>query len=152
MKELELKGLSEQDTARIGEKLGEGLFPGAFIALYGGLGAGKTTLTRSIALSLGIRGILSPTFTIVREYAGRIPLFHFDAYRLGDADELYAIGFDDYLSRPAVIIMEWCENVPGALPSERLELHITGSGAEARTFTFIPYGKKYQELLENIKC
>ena len=87
MKELELKGLSEQDTARIGEKLGEGLFPGAFIALYGGLGAGKTTLTRSIAAALGIRGILSPTFTIVREYAGRIPLFHFDAYRLGDADE-----------------------------------------------------------------
>ena len=68
MKELELKGLSEQDTARIGEKLGEGLFPGAFIALYGGLGAGKTTLTRSIAAVLGIRGILSPTFTIVREY------------------------------------------------------------------------------------
>ena len=98
MKELELKGLSEQDTARIGEKLGEGLFPGAFIALYGGNGAGKTTLTRSIAAAFGIRGILSPTFTIVREYAGRIPLFHFDAYRLGDADELYAIGFDEYMN------------------------------------------------------
>ena len=132
--ELTLENISEQDTARIGKSIAPLLFPRAFIALFGDLGSGKTT------------------FTIVREHGGRLSLLHFDAYRLSSEDELYAIGFDDYLSRPAVIIMEWCENVPGALPSERLELHITGSGAEARTFTFIPYGKKYQELLENIKC
>ena len=141
MKELELKGLSEQDTARIGEKLGEGLFPGAFIALYGGLGAGKTTLTRSIAAALGIRGILSPTFTIVREYAGRIPLFHFDAYRLGDADELYAIGFDEYMARGGAIIMEWCENV---------EVHIQGSGEEPRSMRIAASGAAHERLTEGL--
>ena len=128
MKELELKGLSEQDTARIGEKLGEGLFPGAFIALYGGLGAGKTTLTRSIAAALGIRGILSPTFTIVREYAGRIPLFHFDAYRL----------------------MEWCENVEDALPCDRLEIHIQGSGEEPRSMRIAASGAAHEKLMEGL--
>lgn len=150
MKELELKGLSEQDTARIGEKLGEGLFPGAFIALYGGLGAGKTTLTRSIAAALGIRGILSPTFTIVREYAGRIPLFHFDAYRLGDADELYAIGFDEYMARGGAIIMEWCENVEDALPCDRLEIHIQGSGEEPRSMRIAASGAAHEKLMEGL--
>lgn len=150
MKELELKGLSEQDTARIGEKLGEGLFPGAFIALYGGLGAGKTTLTRSIAAALGIRGILSPTFTIVREYAGRIPLFHFDAYRLGDADELYAIGFDEYMARGGAIIMEWCENVEDALPCDRLEIHIQGSGEEPRSMRIAASGAAHEMLMEGL--
>ena len=150
--ELTLENISEQDTTRIGKSMAPLLFPGAFIALFGDLGSGKTTFTKAVAEGLGINNIQSPTFTIVREHCGRLPLLHFDAYRLSSEDELYAIGFDDYLSRPSVIIMEWCENVPGALPSERLELHITGSGAEARTFTFIPYGKKYQDLLENIKC
>ncbi len=150
--ELTLKNISERDTARIGHAIAPLLFPGAFIALFGDLGAGKTTFTRAVAEGLGIDGIQSPTFTIVREHDGRLPLLHFDAYRLGGEDELYAIGYDDYLSRPAAIIMEWCENVPGALPLERLELHIAGSGAELRTLTFIPYGKKYQELLENMKC
>lgn len=150
MKELVLDALTEQDTARIGKRLGEGLFSGAFIALYGGLGAGKTTLTRSIALSLGIRGILSPTFTIVREYAGRIPLFHFDAYRLGDADELYAIGFDEYISRGGAIIMEWCENVADALPRERLEIHIQGSGDEPRCMRMAAFGAAHERLTEGL--
>ena len=131
--ELTLENISEQDTARIGKSMAPLLFPGAFIALFGDLGSGKTTFTKAVAEGLGIDNIQSPTFTIVREHGGRLSLLHFDAYRLSSEDELYAIGFDDYLSRPAVIIMEWCENVPGALPSERLELHITGSGAEART-------------------
>ena len=125
---------------------------GEIVSIVGASGAGKTTFTKAVAEGLGIDNIQSPTFTIVREHGGRLSLLHFDAYRLSSEDDLYAIGFDDYLSRPSVIIMEWCENVPGALPSERLELHITGSGAEPRTLTFIPYGKKYQDLLENIKC
>lgn len=150
--ELTLENISEQDTARIGKSMASLLFPGAFIALFGDLGAGKTTFTKAVAEGLGIDNIQSPTFTIVREHDGKLPLLHFDAYRLDGEDELYAIGFDDYLARPAVIIMEWCENVPGALPGERLELHITGSGAEPRTLTFIPYGKKYQKLMENVKC
>lgn len=151
MDTLELYPLDEQATAALGAKLGAELFPGAFIALYGGLGAGKTTLTRSIAAALGINGILSPTFTIVREYLGRIPLFHFDAYRLGCADELYAIGFDDYYSRGGAIIMEWCENVEDILPAARLDIRIEGSGGEPRTMRIKAYGQQHQKLLEAIK-
>ena len=111
--ELTLENISEQDTARIGKSMAPLLFPGAFIALFGDLGSGKTTFTKAVAEGLGIDNIQSPTFTIVREHGGRLSLLHFDAYRLSSEDELYAIGFDDYLSRPAVIIMEWCENVRG---------------------------------------
>ena len=103
--ELTLENISEQDTARIGKSIAPLLFPGAFIALFGDLGSGKTTFTKAVAEGLGIDNIQSPTFTIVREHGGRLSLLHFDAYRLSSEDELYAIGFDDYLSRPAVIIM-----------------------------------------------
>ena len=150
--ELTLNNVNEQQLEEIAGSIAAGLFPGAFIALFGDLGAGKTAFTRYAAKALGIDDIQSPTFTIVREHDGSIPLFHFDCYRLEDEEELYAIGFDDYLARGGAIIMEWCERVPYALPNERLELHIEGSGAMPRTLRFVPVGKKYQTLLENIKC
>ena len=143
---------SEDDMTLLGRKLGEGLFPHAFIAFFGGLGAGKTTMTKGIAQALGITGILSPTFTIVRHHEGKLALDHFDAYRIEDADELYAVGYDDYLSGPGVIIMEWCENVPHALPSQRLEIHIEGSGEDPRNVKFIAFGEEYDKLLEAVKC
>lgn len=149
-KELILSDMTEKGTAMLGERIGRALFKGAFIALYGGLGAGKTTLTRSVAAALGISGIISPTFTIVREYRGRLPLFHFDAYRLGSADELNDIGFDDYVAQNGVIMMEWCENVKDALPDKRLEIHISGSGAEPRRIRIAAYGAEYERLLEAI--
>lgn len=136
---------------KLGERLGERLFPRAFIAFFGGLGAGKTTMTKGIAKALGITDILSPTFTIVRRHEGRLALDHFDAYRIEDEDELYAIGYDDYLNGDSVIIMEWCENVPDALPDERLEIHIEGSGQDPRSIMFIPFGKKYEDLLKEIQ-
>jgi len=144
--------LTEEKTAQLALSVSQGLFPNAFIAMFGDLGAGKTTFTKALAKNLGIEDIQSPTFTIVREHSGKLPLFHFDAYRLADESELYAIGFEDYLARNGVVVMEWCENVPYALPSERLEIHLVGSGMEERTATLIPYGKKYSELLENVSC
>lgn len=152
MNELELKIKSEEDMRSLGERIGEKLFPGAFIAFFGGLGAGKTTMTKGIAKALGIDGILSPTFTIVRHHEGRLPLDHFDAYRIEDPDELTAVGYDDYLAGDSVIIMEWCENVPDSLPEERLEIHIEGSGNDLRTVRLIPFGEKYSALPEDIKC
>lgn len=152
MKRLDLSGMSEAGTEALGARLADSLFPGAFIALYGDLGAGKTTLARAVAKRLGIAHLTSPTFTIVREYAGRLPLFHFDAYRLSSADELYDIGYDDYVARRGIIMMEWCENVADALPSERLEIHITGSGDVPRNIELEAHGIIYEALLEGIKC
>ena len=108
---------SEGETEALGVRLAEALAPGAVIAFTGGLGAGKTAFTRGLARGLGIADrVASPTFTIVNEYeGGRLPLFHFDMYRLGSADELFDIGWEDYLARGGVCAVEWSENVAGAL-------------------------------------
>lgn len=148
---LELNIGSEYEMRELGRRIGERLFPGAFIALYGGLGAGKTTLTKGIAAALDIAGILSPTFTIVRHHEGKLPLDHFDAYRIEDTDELYAIGFEDYLMGDGVIVMEWCENVPDALPENRLEINIAGSGEDARRVILTAHGESYAELLKELR-
>ena len=145
-----LKDLDEAAVCAVAKRIAKGLFSGAFVALFGDLGAGKTTFTRALAAQLGIFDVQSPTFTIVREHEGALPLFHFDAYRLADADELYAIGFDDYLARDGAIVMEWCENVPEALPKERLEIHISGSGTEARTLRMKAAGERYARILEEL--
>ena len=108
---------SEAETEALGEQLGSRLSPGAVVAYRGGLGMGKTAFTRGLARGLGCRGrVTSPTFTIVNEYeGGRLPLFHFDMYRLGSADELYDIGWEDYLARGGVCAVEWSEIVRDAL-------------------------------------
>lgn len=153
MESLIYNNLNEADTERLGEKLSKLLFPGAFLALYGDLGAGKTAFTRALAKGLGISGVVSPTFTIVHEYeAGGLKLFHFDAYRLSGADELYNIGFDDYLSQNGVVAMEWCENVADALPEERLEIRISGSGGEKREIAFTPRGARHTAMTEELKA
>ena len=141
---------TEEAMLKLGKRIGERLFPYSFVALFGGLGAGKTTITKGIAEALGIDGILSPTFTIVRSHSGALPLNHFDAYRIEDADELYAVGYDDYMSEGGVIVMEWCENVPEALPPERLEIHIKGSGNEPRRVELIGIGREYSDIVKEI--
>ena len=108
---------SADETQALGIKLAKRLQPGDVIAYFGDLGAGKTALTRGIAQGLGITDIVtSPTYTIVNEYlTGRLPLFHFDMYRLGSSDELFDIGWEDYLTRGGVCAVEWSENVVDAL-------------------------------------
>ena len=98
--------IDEQMTKYIGEKLGKVLKPNDVLALTGDLGAGKTMMTQSIARGMGIEDyITSPTFTIVQEYEGKLPLFHFDVYRIADEEEMYYIGFDEYLARGGVCII-----------------------------------------------
>ena len=108
---------SPEQTEFLGEKLGQKLRGGEIVAYFGGLGAGKTAFTRGLARGLGISmRVTSPTYTIVNEYeGGRLPLFHFDMYRLPDADALFDIGWEDYLLRGGVCAVEWSENVPEAL-------------------------------------
>ena len=107
---------STQETEAIGEELAQKLRGGDVLAFTGSLGMGKTAFTRGLARGLGCRGrVTSPTFTIVNEYEGRTPLFHFDMYRLGSSDELFDIGWEDYLARGGVCAVEWSENVEDAL-------------------------------------
>lgn len=107
-----------EETEALGEQLAACLKPGDVIAYLGDLGAGKTAFTRGLARGLGCTGrVTSPTFTIVNEYEGMIPLFHFDMYRLGDADELFDIGWDDYLARGGVCAVEWSERVRSEIPA-----------------------------------
>lgn len=108
---------SADETQALGKKLAESLRPGDVIAYFGDLGAGKTAFTRGIADGLGVsEQVTSPTYTIVNEYlSGRLPLFHFDMYRLGSSDELFDIGWEDYLARGGVCAVEWSENVEDAL-------------------------------------
>ena len=108
---------SPEETELLGQRLGKTLSGGEIIAYQGGLGAGKTAFTRGLARGLGISmRVTSPTYTIVNEYTGgRLPLFHFDMYRLGSAEELFDIGWEDYLARDGVCAVEWSENVQEAM-------------------------------------
>ena len=108
---------SPSETEAVGAALAQVLQPGTVIAYRGDLGAGKTAFTRGLARGLGVTDrVPSPTYTIVNEYlGGRMPLFHFDMYRLGSEDELFDIGWDDYLERGGVCAVEWSENVWGAM-------------------------------------
>jgi len=142
---------SEAEMLSLGRCLALHLTPGTFIALFGDLGAGKTALSRGIGEGLGTYDISSPTFTIVHEHNTSPLLFHFDAYRLDTSDELYDIGFDDYISQNGIILMEWPERVPDALPKQRLDITIRGSGMQERIVTFTPYGESYQSILDHMR-
>ncbi|MDR2589761.1 MAG: tRNA (adenosine(37)-N6)-threonylcarbamoyltransferase complex ATPase subunit type 1 TsaE [Oscillospiraceae bacterium] len=124
---------NENETISEGEKLGRSLKPNTIVALYGNLGSGKTTFTRGLAKGLGITmNVSSPTFTIVNEYHGKIPLFHFDMYRLDNEDELFDIGWDDYHDRGGVCVVEWSEKVPNAIPFNTITVKLTNLGENKR--------------------
>lgn len=116
---------SVSETEEIGALLAAKLHRGSVVAYRGGLGMGKTAFTRGLAKGLGCRGrVTSPTFTIVNEYSGKTPLFHFDMYRLDDSDALFDIGWEDYLERGGVCAVEWSENVADALPDDTVYVTI----------------------------
>ena len=141
---MELLSHSPEDTEDIGARLAEQLEPGAVVAFTGDLGAGKTAFTRGLARGLGIPDrITSPTFTIVNEYeGGRLSLFHFDMYRLGSADELFDIGWEDYLRRGGVCAVEWSENIADALEEDAVRVDIRrGASDQERVITIAGVSK-----------
>ena len=141
---------TEQDMEALGARIAGALPNGGFVALFGDLGAGKTVLCRGAGRALGLDHLSSPTFTIVQEYPTEPPLFHFDAYRLADEDELYAMGFEDYLDRGGLILIEWADRVPRALPRDRLDIEIAGSGVDVRTARLLPWGPGYERLVSEL--
>ena len=126
---------SPEETRAAGARLAETLRGGEVVAFTGDLGAGKTAFVSGMAEALGVEDrVTSPTFTIVNEYeGGRLPLFHFDMYRLGSADELFHIGWEDYLARNGVCAVEWSENVADAIEGDAIRVSITrGEGDNDR--------------------
>lgn len=122
---------SEAETQRAGELLGRRLCAGSIVALFGDVGAGKTVFVRGLTRGLGIHArVTSPTFSIVNEYDGPVPLFHFDMYRLSGPDELFDIGWEDYLARAGVCAVEWSENVASALGDDCIRVTIDKCGED----------------------
>ncbi len=127
---------SERDTEEIGAAFAETLKPGTVVALYGELGAGKTAFVRGMAHGLGLScNVSSPTFTIVNEYCGERELIHFDMYRLSGSDELFEIGWEDYLARGSVCAVEWSENVEDAFYGDEIRVTIEKLSPEERRIT-----------------
>lgn len=117
----------EEETIRLGEKIAKGLKPGDLVALSGDLGAGKTTLVKGIAKGLGVkdyRHVNSPSFVLVKEYKGKTPLYHFDIYRLNNLKDIEDIGYEDYLGRRGVVVIEWAKKMGRILPKKYLEISL----------------------------
>lgn len=151
-KMIEIITFSEKDTLELGKKIGTSARSGMIILLKGDLGTGKTVLTRGLARGLGIEGpITSPTYTLIHEYQGRLPLYHFDIYRLNDSDEMYDLGYDEFFYGRGVTVVEWPERMGDLLPHEYLGITIEkspGDDADKRIIRIIPVGKVYEEFKE----
>lgn len=137
-------------TDAFGRRLAQLLFPGAVIALIGPLGAGKTHLVRAIAEGLGIadpRRVSSPTFVLIQEYDARLPIYHFDAYRLKSEAEFADLGVYEYFQGGGVCLVEWADKVASCLPEEYLQIAIVVTGADSRRFELQGRGAQYERIV-----
>ncbi len=129
-----LQTASVEETVALAKRFAHCLKAGDVIAYRGNLGAGKTAFTRGLAQGLHCKGeVCSPTFALVHEYPGEIPLYHFDMYRIADSDDLYATGYDDYLESGGILAIEWSENIEDVLPEKTIYITITTTGEDSRT-------------------
>ena len=129
---------SAAETERLGERVAGVLRGGEVLALFGPMGMGKTAFTRGLARGLGVRGeVSSPTFALIHEHAGKIPLYHFDMFRVTSWDDLYSTGFFDYLETGGVLVIEWSENIEGARPEDAVRISVSrGASEDERVFAF----------------
>ncbi len=142
---------SPAETKRLGERIGKLLLPGDTVALIGELGSGKTVLTKGIAKGLGIKGnpVRSPSFIFIKEYPGKVPLFHFDLYRLKKPGELNTVGYEEYFSGKGVVVVEWAERAKNLLPEEYLEVELSFINKNEREISLTAKG---EGLKERISC
>ena len=141
-------------TFRLGRVFGKMLPRASMVALIGDLGAGKTLLAKGIAKGLGVedeREVSSPTFVLVNEYRGQIPVHHVDLYRLQDSVEVEEIGWEEFISGPGVTLVEWAEKVPDLLPEDRIEVYLHWVGAEERKLVFIGKGRAARDLVARLR-
>lgn len=148
---IELPNLAATEV--FGHGLGELLFPGAVVALVGPMGAGKTHLTRAVAEGLGVANpavVNSPTFVLIQEYPARLPIYHFDAYRLSGPREFVELGVDEYFRGDGVCLVEWADKVEVTLPADHLRIQIEIVDEHRRRFTITAVGERYVELLSGL--
>ncbi len=147
MKRYEIVVHDENEMLAFAERLSHFLQAGDVLALEGDLGAGKTSFTKGIAKGLGIkRTVNSPTFTIIKEYHGKLPLYHMDVYRLEGSDE--DLGFDEYFYGEGITVVEWAHFIEDQMPEDRLTIEITVKEDTSRNLRFIPAGERYEQLCE----
>jgi tRNA threonylcarbamoyladenosine biosynthesis protein TsaE len=140
-------------TEALGRRLGALLFPGAVVALVGQLGAGKTHLTRAVAEGLGVKNpaaVNSPTFVLIQEYSARLPVYHFDAYRLSGPREFAELGVDEYFRGAGVCLVEWADKVDATLPTDHLRIQIDIVDENRRRFQIQATGERYTSLLNQL--
>ncbi|TLS35278.1 tRNA (adenosine(37)-N6)-threonylcarbamoyltransferase complex ATPase subunit type 1 TsaE [Pseudalkalibacillus caeni] len=141
---------SPEETHKLGKRLGEMLEPGSVLTLEGDLGAGKTTFTKGLAVGLGVERVVnSPTFTIIKEYQGRIPLYHMDVYRLEDSDD--DLGFEEYFDGEGVTVVEWARFIKAVLPEEKLMIEIYHESESVRRIQLRPIGSYYEALCKELQ-
>ncbi len=150
---VEFPARSVEDTERLAEQLAECCEPGLVVALKGDLGAGKTTFVRAVARGLGVDpdDVSSPTFVLVHEYSGRLPVYHMDAYRLAGPEELVELGADEYFFGDGVCLVEWADRVEAALPEDRLEVQFEISGERQRRVRLAASGARSARVLERLR-
>lgn len=150
---VELESTSPSETRRVGERLGRLLDAGDVVLLRGALGAGKTAFTQGLALGLGVprsRRVSSPTFTLVNEHAGRVPLYHLDLYRIDDPGELEEIGLREYLSGRGVAVIEWAEKLGDLVPAERIEVTLDITTPRSRRIRVEAVGARAAETVTRL--
>jgi tRNA threonylcarbamoyladenosine biosynthesis protein TsaE len=150
LKSLQFHTASAKETEALGEAIGELLVPGTVVALYGNLGAGKTTITRGMARGLKIEDMIhSPTFNLLHEHKGLIPLYHFDVYRLTDSSDMEDLGYEEYFYSSGVTIIEWSEIIADILPPDHLEIHLNAD-SDMRTIIITSTGNKTDLILRGL--
>ena len=149
MMEYKVTTKNEDETIELAQNLESEKFPNMVICLRGDLGSGKTIFTKGIADALGVKDtITSPTFNIIKEYDGELPLYHMDVYRLdGKVDGL---GLEEYYKKGGVVVIEWADMIEDYLPDERLDINIKVVDEDVRVFKIVPHGSKYEEICEAV--
>ena len=140
---------SPEETKKLGEDIGKLVRAGDLLAFYGELGAGKTCFIQGISQQLEVKDyVTSPSFTIINEYRGKIPIYHFDLFRLNNAEEILELGYKEYFYGEGLTVIEWAEKIEEYLPKEHLKIDIKFEDHYKRTITFIPQGDRFEKILK----
>jgi tRNA threonylcarbamoyladenosine biosynthesis protein TsaE len=146
---------SSEETVKIGSRLGRLLSRGDVVALKGDLGSGKTTLVKGMAHGAGVKDakhVNSPSFVILKEYSGKIPIYHFDVYRLDDPSSMDTVGYKEFFYGEGASVIEWADKIEELLPEERMDIEMTVSGASERELNVTALGKRYENLLRRLRA